>query len=541
MKLTLLQSNLLLGDFKQAVSKLAKAVAQAQVSDSKMVITSELFLGGYPPKDLLFEPSFWMSLKKAFEEIKQLSKQYSDIAIVVGSPYRVKPNLYNAVFVFLNGELVFRQNKTLLPNYDVFDEARYFVPATSHKLWSFKGKKWGFVICEDAWDGVVKKYGVNPVEELVHQGADILVNLSASPFEMGKAAVRHELFSKLAKQHKCPIVMVNQVGFQDELIFDGGSFAYDKEGNLSSQALFFEEDTMDVTVFDKTSESSLFPPRFSSDIESCYHALVLGIRDYVQKSGFQHVVLGLSGGIDSAVTAALAVDALGAFRVTGILMPSPYSSWGSISDAQDLAKNLNLKTHSLPIKSIFEPFLEVLGQIDRGSDLLPVVSENLQARIRGTLLMGHANHTNALVLSTGNKSELSVGYCTQYGDMNGALAVLGDVYKTKVYELANFMNADKVRIPVNSIQKPPSAELKPNQKDQDTLPDYAVLDGILTLLVEERAAVSDCIKAGYDASIVNWIETKLKQNEYKRKQAAMIIRVTSKAFGSGRRLPILKV
>jgi NAD+ synthase (glutamine-hydrolysing) len=539
MKITVLQSNFTIADFRLAVSKLSKAVAHAQTSGSAMVVTSELFLCGYPPKDLLLEPSFWMSLKKALDDTKALSAQYPDIAIVVGSPYRVKPKIYNAVLVFLGGELVFKESKSLFPNYDVFDEARYFSAAPSRKLWSFKGKNWGFLVCEDSWNGVAKTYTEDPVTDLVEQGADVLVNISASPFEEGKPELRHQVFSEQAKQHRIPVVMVNQIGFQDELIFDGGSFACNAHGNLIAQAPFFDEAMLDIDLFLKKTPD--IQPVFYEETEARCRALVLGIKDYVTKTGFKEVVLGLSGGIDSAVTAALAVEALGAFNVTGLLMPSPYSSWGSIADAQELAKHLGIKTYALPIKTIFEPVLNLVEHTDGIGSLTPLATENLQARIRGTLLMAYANHTNALVLSTGNKSELAVGYCTLYGDMNGALSVLADVYKTQVYQLAEFINRDQIKIPLNSIQKPPSAELRPNQKDQDTLPEYAVLDHILTELIENRTLTADIVAAGYDKTVVEWVDSKIKQNEYKRKQAAMGIRVSGKAFGMGRRIPILKV
>jgi NAD+ synthetase len=464
-----------------------------------------------------------------------------DTTLIFGCPVRNElscgKRLHNAAIVARNGNVLLEQHKNLLPTYDVFDELRYFEPARSVSIVEMAGKKVGVSICEDYWydDEVFDKklYCGNPVEELARQGAEVLLNISASPFNAGKRRARWEIFSRIASRFGVPLVYVNQIGGNDELLFDGSSIVFDAKGQTIFCAPPFEEHRSLVPLEGAPCDA----------IESLEHedeigrALILGLRDYIRKCGFTDVVVGLSGGIDSAVTAAIAVEALGAQHVTGIAMPSQFSSQHSVDDARALARNLGIAFHITPIANIYTPYERALEKLF-GSDKFDTTNENVQARIRGNILMAWSNRTGAMVVSTGNKSELAVGYCTLYGDMAGGLALLGDVYKTSVYKLAHWLNREREVIPRSTITKPPSAELKPNQTDQDTLPPYNVLDGILKLYIEEWKEVDAIVEAGFDRTLVERILKMVDTAEFKRRQAAPTVRVSEKAFGSGRDMPI---
>jgi NAD+ synthetase len=445
--------------------------------------------------------------------------------------------LHNSAIVARNGRILQEQHKCLLPTYDVFDELRYFEPGRSVEVIELAGRRVGVSICEDFWydDEIMgtKFYCGNPVDQLARQGCEVFLNISASPFNAGKRKSRYELFSRIVRRYGAPLVYVNQVGGNDELLFDGSSIVINAQGDTIYCAETFEESATMVALSGSPCESVLSLPK---DAE-IGRALILGLRDYLRKCGFQDVVVGLSGGIDSAVTAAIAVEALGAEHVTGIAMPSNFSSPGSIDDARLLAANLDIPFHIVPIEPIYAPYEHAFNTLF-GDERFDITNENVQARIRGNILMAWSNRTGALVLSTGNKSELAVGYCTLYGDMAGGLALLGDVYKTMVYRVAHWLNRKGEVIPTSSITKPPSAELRPNQTDQDSLPPYDLLDAILKLYIEEWKEVDEIAAAGYDRALVSRIVTLVDTNEFKRRQAAPTIRVSNKAFGSGRQLPI---
>jgi NAD+ synthase (glutamine-hydrolysing) len=438
-----------------------------------------------------------------------------------------------------NGKIAAVRHKTLLPTYDVFDELRHFAPASENLPVPFESAAMGLTICEDMWNAPglwpFPIYFVDPVERLANQGVDFFANISSSPFHYGKMRLRLDLVQHHVRQAKKPFFFVNQVGGNDELVFDGNSFAVDADGGLIAQAKGFEEDLLVVDASDAGSSVWQAP----SNIEQVRDALILGIRDYLRKTGFKKVFLGLSGGIDSAVTAALAMEALGKENVTGVSMPGPYSSKGSVVDAAALAKALSIPMISLPISPVFEAYRKVLRKTFAGLKE-DVTEENLQARIRGTSLMALSNKFGALLLTTGNKSELSTGYCTLYGDMNGGLAVISDVPKLMVYELGRLLNRRKVVIPEATFTKPPSAELRPNQTDQDSLPPYEMLDAIIEAYVEERKDVDEIVAMGFPRAVVERILTLVDRNEYKRRQAAPGLRITTKAFGIGRRMPIAR-
>ncbi|MCU1244559.1 MAG: adgA nadE, partial [Acidobacteria bacterium] len=445
--------------------------------------------------------------------------------------------LRNAAIVAREGKIVLEQHKMLLPTYDVFDELRYFEPAESVRLIELFGTRVGVSICEDFWfdDEFFgrKYYCQNPVDQLHRQGAEILLNISASPFNAGKRRSRYEIFSRIARRYSAPLVYVNQVGGNDELLFDGSSIVINAQGETVFCAAAFEEQNTLVQLEGSPCESVL---SLAKD-EEIGLALTLGLRDYIRKCGFRDVVIGLSGGIDSAVTAAIAVEALGKEHVTGIAMPSPFSSQGSVDDARALAENLGIAFHLVPIGEVYTPYEKSFQQLF-GEDKFDTANENVQASIRGNLLMAFSNRTGAMVVNTGNKSELAVGYCTLYGDMCGGLALLGDVYKTMVYRVARWLNRSGAVIPESSIVKPPSAELRPNQTDQDSLPPYEVLDEVLKLYIEEWKEVDEIVAAGFERPLVERVLKLVDTNEFKRRQAAPTIRVSSKAFGSGRQMPI---
>ncbi len=543
MKIGFAQINPTVGDLSGNFEKIVAAYERLANAGADLVLTPELAITGYPPQDLVFKSRF---VPQNLEVLDKLQSRLGKAALLVGyverNQDRGKP-FHNAAALLQPGAPIQKTFKSLLPTYDVFDEDRYFEPGCNSVPVMLGAKKIGVTICEDIWtEHYLPRpfYDVEPVRALVEQGAEIIVNLSASPFSLNKPAVRHEMVSALALAHRRAIFYCNAVGGNDQLVFDGNSIAVNANGELTAQLPGFQTAEQ---IIDTEAASSLefSQPERSVDL---FAALSLGVRDYLAKCGFKSAVLGLSGGIDSAVVAAIAVDALGAENVVGVSMPSPYSSRGSIEDALALAKNLGIKCLEIPIGNAFAAFKAQFAEIFAG---LPeeTTEENMQARLRGMILMSLSNKFGHIVLSTGNKSELAVGYCTIYGDMAGGLAVISDVPKTMVYELARWMNSDKSRagrdreiIPRSTIEKPPSAELKPGQKDQDTLPPYDILDEILRLYVEENLSARDIIAHGFDEKTVRWVQRRVDINEYKREQAAPGLKVTSRAFGVGRRMPI---
>jgi NAD+ synthase (glutamine-hydrolysing) len=503
-----------------------------------VVLVPELAVTGYPPRDLLDRQTF---VDAALAVRDELAAMTGETTLIFGCPVRT-PNwcgkpLHNAAIVARNGKILLEQHKNLLPTYDVFDELRYFEPATQVHIVEIAGRRVGVSICEDFWfddeRSGKKLYCRNPVDELARQGAQVLLNISASPFNAGKRKSRWEIFSTLAKRYQVPVVYVNVVGGNDELLFDGSSIVFDANGQTIFCARAFEEHSTLVQLQGSPCE---MVAALSED-EEIGQALVMGLRDYIRKCGFKDVVIGLSGGIDSAVTAAIAVEALGKEHVTGIAMPSQYSSQHSIDDARTLAENLGIAFHIVPIADIYAPYETALDALFN-EHKFDTTNENVQARIRGNILMAWSNRLGAMVVSTGNKSEMAVGYCTLYGDMAGGLALLGDVYKTMVYRVAHWLNRNGAVIPESTMTKAPSAELRPNQTDQDTLPPYDILDGILKLYIEEWKEVDEIAAAGYDRDLVARILRMVDINEFKRRQAAPTVRVSEKAFGSGRDMPI---
>lgn len=544
MRIALAQINPTVGDLPKNEKLMVDAIARAKDAGAQAVVFPELSVTGYPPKDLLLKPQFVEDNRAVVE---RLAGQARGIDAIVGyaesNPNPVGRTLYNAAAVLRDGRVASRHFKTLLPTYDVFDESRYFEPGPKterSQIVTLAGQKVGLSICEDLWNDerliTRRLYHDNPLADLDAAGAEVMINCSASPFVAGKHAFRLELLSSQAKQFGAPMVYVNQVGGNDELIFDGCSVVFDADGNLIAQAKEFEEDLLIVNLNDPAANRR---ETVSTDLESIHKALVLGLRDYVRKCGFKQVVLGLSGGIDSALVCALAVAALGKENVTGVAMPSRYSSEHSVSDAVALANNLGVTIHKIPIGPAHDCFESSLKHVfaGRASDL---TEENMQARLRGNVLMSISNKFGSLLLTTGNKSEVAVGYCTLYGDMCGGLAVISDVPKTTVWALSRWINDNAGReiIPWNSITKPPSAELKPGQVDQDSLPPYDILDGILHRLIEEDKSVRDIIREGYDPQTVMRVTKLVDRSEYKRRQMATGLKVTSRAFGVGRRVPI---
>jgi NAD+ synthase (glutamine-hydrolysing) len=547
MKITIAQLNTLVGHLEGNLECLEKTAREAHQAGAELVVFPELFITGYPPKDLLDFEWFLKSVEKAVTRAIVFSKETPGTGILFGAPTKGGNSLFNTALLALGGEVILEQRKSLLPTYDVFDEARYFDPAAAVSVVSFGAETLGVSICEDAWFGseigqVKRKYERDPVAELARQGATLLVNISASPFNVGKEEVRFSLVSAHAKRHGVPFLYVNQVGANDELVFDGRSFLVDREGKPVHVFPSFKEVVQTIDTDWKGSDRTYEP---QEPIESVHDALVLGVRDYMRKCGFKKAVVGLSGGIDSAVTACVAERAVGGENILGITMPSPFSSKGSVDDSRLLAGNLGIPLRVVPITEIYESYLHTLEEQFQG---LPqdVTEENVQARIRGNILMAFSNKYGSLLLSTGNKSELSTGYCTLYGDMSGGLAVIADVPKTMVYELAEYINREREIIPRAIIDKAPSAELRPNQTDQDTLPPYPTLDEILTRHIEMGLSADEIIAhgpeggqgSGLDPETVRWVVRTVAKNEYKRKQAAPGLRVTTKAFGIGRRMPL---
>lgn len=531
------QINTTVGDFAGNTDKILRAYRELVKKGADFVVTPELAVCGYPPMDLVFRSGF---IAAAERHVNALAVDTGKVPLVVGT---VEPNAsphgrpcHNSAVVLQNGRRIATAHKSLLPTYDVFDEGRYFEPAGSAATVEIAGRRAGLTICEDLWTAEYLPrdyYGRSPLRDLQKAGIDLLLNLSASPFEAGKPAKRRTMLSGIARRLKVPLVYANLVGGNDQLVFDGHSLAFAADGALAAELPGFREEIALV----KIPPDAPYPLTEHTDVADVHDALVLGLRDYLGKCGFKQVVIGLSGGIDSAVTAALAVAALGKENVLGVTMPGPFSSRGSIDDSLALARNLGIECHNVPIGGGFEAMEKQLAPVFAGYPP-DITEENLQARLRGMTLMALSNKFNRMVISTGNKSELAVGYCTIYGDMAGGLALISDVPKTMVYRLAGHINRHGEIIPHNTIEKPPSAELRADQRDQDTLPPYDVLDEILRLYVEEQLTADEIAGRGFDADRVRWVADKVDTNEYKRQQAAPGIKVTSKAFGIGRRVPI---
>jgi len=540
MNIAISQINTTVGDFDGNSDKIVDAWRHADEAGAELLVLPELALCGYPPRDLLAKPAF---LRQNQVALDRLAKRGGRAVAVVGYASVNETNsgrpARNSAAVLRDGQVAALRHKTLLPTYDVFDEDRYFEPATDNTPVEILGKKIGITICEDIWNDEVflndRRYGRSPTDELTGGGAELLLNLSASPWNLGKEHSRHVLLSQLSTKAGCPVVYCNLVGGNDELVFDGGSQYYNGHGVLGASGAMFAEDLLLVdteTIVPKSSDTS-------GDDEKIHKALSLGVRDYLHKCGFASAVIGLSGGIDSAVTAAVAVDALGAENVRGVAMPSQYSSQGSLEDAEHLANALGIQYDVVPIEPVFEQLKSQLREIFEGLNE-DTAEENMQARIRGNILMSMSNKFSSLLLTTGNKSELAVGYCTLYGDMCGGLAVISDLPKTKVYSLAKWINRDREIIPESTLTKPPSAELRPGQVDQDSLPPYDILDSILEAYVVDGQDAEAIIASGHDKATVERIIRLINLNEYKRRQAAPGIKITSKAFGVGRRIPVAK-
>ena len=535
------QINPIIGDFEGNCRKMEAAAKRAREAGCGLVVFPELAVSGYPPRDLLERRSF---IADNLSAVERLMENIQGIAVLLGYVERNgepgENNLYNAAMLFEDGRVLHKVRKRLLPTYDVFDERRYFEPGCESNPVLWRGVRLGITICEDMWNDkevfASRKYRVDPVADLCAQGSELLINISASPFHVGKPAFREAFIGSVAKRYKVPIFYVNQVGGNDSLLFDGASLGFNSSGALAARGDSFSEDLL---VFEPMTEGPqrLVEPASCVEEEVC-KALVMGTRDYVTKCGFSRVVIGLSGGIDSALTAAIAVEALGAENVTAVFMPSEYTSSDNDEDTLTQAESLGCPYHVVPIAPMFDAFLGASDNFCREEH--GITEQNIQARVRGTLLMALSNKTGSLVLTTGNKSELAVGYCTLYGDMNGGLAVISDVPKTLVWDVARYMNRQREMIPQRVIDKVPSAELRPDQSDQDELPPYGVLDAILHAYVEEVKAPHEIVDMGFDAAVVADVVRRVEINEYKRQQAAPGLRVTAKAFGYGRRYPIAK-
>ncbi len=555
MKIFLAQQNYHIGNFEANTAKIIDAIKQAKLQGGDLIVFSELSVCGYPPRDFLEFNDFIEQCEKAVDAIR---KEADVIGVIIGAPTRNKEtlgkDLHNSAYLLYNEEVVGIAHKTLLPTYDIFDEYRYFEPADSWNVIEFKGKRIALTVCEDIWNlGNNPLYKICPMDKLMEQRPDIMINISASPFDYLHAEGRMSMIKQNVAKYKLPMVYCNTVGSQTEIVFDGGSVVMDTHQNLIAELPYFEEAMQSVTLKDDKTfaeapvkhaaaipTAELLPDGFDDDydIDEIHQALILGIRDYFGKMGFTKAIVASSGGIDSAVVLALACEALGAENVRALLMPSHYSTSHSVTDAEQLSKNLNNQYDILPIKDIFNTYEHTLEPVFKG---LPfnVAEENLQSRIRGALVMALSNKFGSILLNTSNKSELSTGYGTLYGDMAGGLGVLGDLYKMQVYALARYINRNGEIIPQNIIDKAPSAELRPDQKDSDSLPEYDVLDPILYQYIECRKGPKEIIGMGFDAALVNRILRLVNMNEYKRNQFCPIIRVSPKAFGIGRRVPIV--
>ncbi len=563
MKIALAQQNYHIGNFDSNRDKIIAGIRQAKAAGADLVVFSELCICGYPPRDFL---EFHDFIEACYRSLDQIREEADTIGVLVGSPARNPrkegKDLFNAAFLLYEKKIKAEIHKTLLPNYDVFDEYRYFEPAYDWQVVEFKGKKLAVTICEDIWNmGDNPLYRITPMEKLAAFGPDVMINLSASPYNYAQDIVRNSIVKAHTIRYQLPMLYCNTVGSQTEIVFDGGSLVYDIQGRQVKEMKYFEEDFAvfdldELSRVDGTKAAPKEEPYYYSaaevgkgedilayltnakNIEEIHQALVLGIRDYFFKMGFKKAILGSSGGIDSAVTLALAVEALGKENVTAVLMPSPYSTGHSVSDAETLSRNLDNPYHILPIRDIYESFLSTLKPVFEDPPF-SVAEENIQSRTRGNLLMGLANKFGYILLNTSNKSELATGYGTLYGDMAGGLGVLGDLYKVQVYALARRINRDRELIPESILTKAPSAELRPNQKDSDSLPEYDILDRVLYNYIELRKGPREIIFEGYDPALVNRVLKLVNTNEYKRNQFCPIIRVSAKAFGVGRRVPIV--
>ncbi len=539
-RIALGQINTTVGDFAGNSAKIIDNAQRARSAGAELILFPELSICGYPPRDLVERPWF---VERNWEIAEAIACQTQGISVICGlvtaANTATGKSVRNSAALLRDGKIAFVQSKRLLPTYDVFDEMRNFAPADRQELFCSGKTPVALTICEDAWNDKNfwdrRLYGIDPVEDLIGAGGKVLLNISASPFVLRKRELRHDMLASIARHYRVPVAMVNQIGGNDSLVFDGSSFALGPDGQVIAQASSFAED---LVLFDTGSLSGDIHARDDGEESSAYSALVLGTRDYVHKCGFRRVVLGLSGGIDSALTASIAVDALGRDNVIGVGMPGPYSSQGSIDDAAELARNLGIRFELVPIGGIFDAYGKSLAPVfaDKKAD---VAEENIQARIRGALVMAVSNKFGCLVLTTGNKSELGVGYCTLYGDMCGGLAVISDVPKTLVYRLARFVNSRSPVIPQSTIDKPPSAELAPGQKDSDSLPSYELLDTVLEEYIEDnRAPETIAAEHGYPIELVRKVTCMVDKSEYKRQQAALGLKISEKAFGFGRRYPI---
>ncbi|MDP8240177.1 MAG: NAD+ synthase [Candidatus Hatepunaea meridiana] len=556
MQITLAQMNPVVGDIDGNINKLKNVIDGIKPGATDLVVFPEMYLCGYPPRDLLNLPWFIDRLEESLDRIKEISFDRPDLGILFGTVRHsgkvTGKGLFNSALLIENGKLLFEQHKQLLPTYDVFDEQRYFDVSHSSQVYNYRGVKLGISICEDAWNDpdfeeklrqvltpdATPIYDRNPIAMLAHNNAELLINISASPYHLHKDQIRNERYAHHSRRWGVPLIFVGQVGANDDLIFDGRSMAFDKQGRIFAIAKAFEEDviTIDSAQTGSDDEYTGLP-----DMEALRRALVLGIQDYFRKCGFKTAIIGLSGGIDSALTTCLAVDAIGSENVRVITMPSQFSSTGSVDDSLQLARNLGIQCDIIPISDIFDQYVTSLKMPFEGlsSD---VTEENIQARIRGNLLMAYANKYGGIVLATGNKSELAMGYCTLYGDMSGGLAVISDLPKMIVYELSRWYNDPNFQsseiIPQAILDKAPSAELRSDQKDEDSLPPYPILDEILEMYLEKRLSPQQIVSSGFDSETVNQVIRTVDLNEYKRLQAAPGLRVTTKAFGTGWRMPI---
>ena len=540
MKIALGQINPTVGDFTGNAGKIIEFSGRAKAAGAGLILFPELSVCGYPPRDLVERPSFVIHNR---ESVERIAKETAGIAVICGlvTPAQsdAGKSVMNSAALLMDGKVAFVQSKMLLPTYDVFDEMRNFAPAKSQELFPFCGNRMALTICEDAWNDkrfwAKRLYTVDPVDSLIQAGGNFVLNISASPFWIGKREFRRDMLASIARQHKVPVALVNQVGGNDSLVFDGSSLVLNREGKVIAQGSSFQED---LVYFDSQTLAGDLHEQIAGDEASAYSALVLGTRDYMHKCGFHKAIIGLSGGIDSALTAVIAADAVGPENVIGVGMPGPYSSQGSIDDARALAKNLGIRFELLSINSAYDAYRQTLQPVFAGRKE-DVTEENIQSRARGTLLMALSNKFGAIVLSTGNKSELGVGYCTLYGDMVGGLAVISDVPKTLVYRLAHYVNSRRAVIPKDSLEKPPSAELRPNQKDSDSLPPYEILDAVLEDYIEDsHPAEQIAAERGFDIEVVRRVIRMVDRAEYKRQQAAPGLKISPKAFGYGRRFPI---
>src|ERR1700693_573986 len=539
-KIALGQINPTVGDFPGNAAKIVDFSRRAQAAGAGLILFPELSVCGYPPRDLVERTSF---VERNRESVERIAVETTGIAVICGLVTAAASDagkaVMNSAALLMDGKIAFTQSKMLLPTYDVFDEMRNFAPARTQELFSFCGNRMALTICEDAWNDKRfwprQLYTVDPVESLIKAGGNFVLNISASPFWIGKRELRRDMLASIARQHKVPVVLVNQVGGNDSLVFDGSSLVLNREGQVIAQGKSFEED---LIYFDSQNLSGEMREQIAGDEASVYSALVLGTRDYMHKCGFQKAIIGLSGGIDSAFTAVIATEAVGAENVIGVGMPGPYSSQGSIDDARSLAENLGIRFELLSINPAYEAYRQTLRDVFAGQKE-DVTEENIQSRARGALLMALSNKFGAIVLSTGNKSDLGVGYCTLYGDMVGGLAVISDVPKTLVYRLSEYVNSRRAVIPQATLEKPPSAELRPNQKDSDSLPPYEVLDAVLEDYVEDsHPAEQIASDHGFDIDLVKRVIRMVDHAEYKRQQAAPGLKISPKAFGYGRRFPI---